>query len=362
MSPKGSRLSVLLHVVEPTLEDYSGHCHALVSSLVRAARGNAMELWKGEAVVPMTFGPDVTIHSHFRRRERLKQMLRLLHGLLRAPGRVLLTTARTRDLALIALVAPDRVPPDRVFLYFHWLRVTPFKVRLLRFVAARQPDLTIFCTTEHLVDVFRRCGFRDVAMLPYPAPETSHDATSVPFRWLLYAGAARQDKGFGHVVDLVALLARRNESIPIAVQTTPDHYGKYDSATRADIARLEAVHYPPLTLITETPSPEAYAANFPGSICLQPYNRAEFRDRVSGVTLDALAHGCPIVVTAGTWGATVIEPFGAGIALADPGAECLYAAATTLRADYARFRTAALIAARAPDANSWAPLLDRLRS
>ena len=80
------------------------------------------------------------------------------------------------------------------------------------------------------------------------------------------------------------------------------------------------MRYPPLTLIRETPSPEEYAANFPGSICLQPYDRAEFRDRVSGVTLDALAHGCPVVATAGTWSAAMIEPFGAGIALADPDA------------------------------------------
>src|SRR6185436_11075505 len=102
----------------------------------------------------------------------------------------------------------------------------------------------------------------------------------------------------------------RNCDIPITVQITPDHYAKYDAGTPADIARLEAVRYPALTLIRETPSPEAYAANFPGSICLQPYDRGEFRDRVSGVTLDALAHGCPVVVTAGTWSAALIEPFG----------------------------------------------------
>ena len=122
------------------------------------------------------------------------------------------------------------------------------------------------------------------------------------------------------------------------------------------------MRYPPLTLIHETPSPEAYAANFPGSICLQPYDRAEFRDRVSGVTLDALAHGCPVIATAGTWSADVIEPFGAGIALAEPDAESLYVAATALRADYARYQAAALVAARAPSRDSWAPLLDRLRS
>jgi glycosyltransferase involved in cell wall biosynthesis len=355
-------VSVPLQVIEPTLEDYSGHCHALVSSLVRATHGTAIELWKGEAAEPMTFGPDVRTHSYFHRRGRRTQMWRLLHRLLRAPGRIILTTARTLDLALVALAAPGRVPPDRVFLYFHWLRVTPVKRRLLRFVAARQPDLAVFCTTKSLVEVFRQCGFHDVAMLPYPAPEASRDAILVPFRQLLYAGAARRDKGFGIVVDLVERLAATHSDIPIAIQITPDYYGKYDDATRADIARLEKMSYAALTLVRKTPSPDAYAANFPGSICLQPYDPAEFRDRVSGVTLDALAHGCPIVASAGTWTAALIEPYGAGIALANPDAGSVYAAATALRAEYARYQAAALVAARATGRDSWAPLLERLRS
>jgi glycosyltransferase involved in cell wall biosynthesis len=179
---------------------------------------------------------------------------------------------------------------------------------------------------------------------------------------LIYAGAARQDKGFGKVVDLVELLAARKEDIPIAVQITADHYDKFDAATRADIARLEATHYPYLTVIRETPSPEEYAANFPGSICLQPYERAEFLDRVSGVTLDALAHGCPVIATAGTWSAAMIEPFGAGIALADPDTESLYAAARTAIAEHSQLQTGAIAAARGPSRDSWAPLLKRLRS
>jgi len=358
-------MSAALHVVEPTLEDYAGHCHALVSSLVRAARGNAIELWKGQVhegdrAVPMTFGPDVTLHSYFRRRTRQTQMLRLLRRLLRTSSRVILTTARTLDLALVALVARAPLPPRRVFMYVHWLRMTPFKRWLLRVVAMRQPDVTIFCTTERLVDVFRQAGFRDVAMLPYPAPETSRDDDPVAFRQLLYAGAARRDKGFGVVVDLVQLLAAKSADIAITVQTTPDHYGKYDDATRADIARLEATHYAPLTLIRKTPSPEEYAATFPGSICLQPYDAAEFRDRVSGVTLDALAHGCPVVATAGTWSAALIAPHNAGIVVANPNAESLHAAASALRADYPGYRRRALAAAEAREGSSWQPLLVRL--
>ena len=58
----------------------------------------------------MAFGHEVTIHPLFRRRHRLSQMLRLLRRLLRGPGRIVVTTARTRDLALLALAAPGRLP------------------------------------------------------------------------------------------------------------------------------------------------------------------------------------------------------------------------------------------------------------
>ena len=349
-----------IQVVEPTLEGYSGHCHALVSSFVRAAAPAAIDLWSGKGSVGMTFGPDVTIHPFFRRRARLPQALYLFRRLLRQPGRIVVTTARRSDLALLASRG-RRARAARPGLPVLPLGAgDPARLRFLRTMAARQPEVVILGTTESVVDVFRRCGFAHVVLLPYPAPPPADAASAVPFRQVLYAGAARQDKGFKAVVDLVALLAARNETIPIAVQISADHYGKYDAATREDIARLTALRYPPLTLIGETPSPDAYAASFPGSICLQPYDRAEFRDRVSGVTLDALAHACPVIATAGTWTADLIGPFDAGIALAEPDAESLYAAINTVRSGYGRYQAGALSAGRARDRDSWRPLLDRL--
>jgi glycosyltransferase involved in cell wall biosynthesis len=349
-----------IQVVEPTLEGYSGHCHALVSSFVQAAAPATIDLWSGKGSADLAFRSGVTIHPFFRRRIRLPQAFYLFRRLLRQPGRIVVTTARRTDLMLLHLGAAGRVPPDRVFLYFHWLRATPSRLRFLRSMAVRQPELVILGTTESVVDVFRRCGFAQVLPLPYPAPPSAGTASTVPFRQVLYAGAARQDKGFKAVVDLVALLAARNESIPIAVQISADHYGKYDAATREDIARLTALRYAPLTLIDETPTPEDYAARFPGSICLQPYDRSEFRDRVSGVTLDALAHACPVIASAGTWTADLIGPFDAGIVLAEPDAESLYAAIKTVGGSYARYQAGALRAGHARERDSWRPLLDRL--
>ncbi len=353
-------MTARLNVVEPTLEGYSGHCHALVASIARAAPSLRIDLWSGKGSADMDFGPHVGVHPSFRRRTRLPQMLFLLRRLLRAPDPIVVTTARRGDLVLVDFAASGHVPSDRVFLYFHWFRESPGRLSFLRRMAARQPNIVILGTTDTVVDAFRRGGFANVVLLPYPAPAPAAEIATTPFRRLLYAGAARQDKGFGKVVDLVELLTARKEDIPIAVQITADHYDKHDAATRADIARLEATRYPSLTLIRETPSPEDYAANFPGSLCLQPYDRAEFRDRVSGVTQDALAHGCPVVATAGTWTAALIERYEAGVTLADPDAEALYAAVKTATSDYAHLQAGALAAARAADVDSWRPLLDRL--
>ena len=351
-----------IQVVEPTLETYSGHCHSQVSSFCRAASGTRIDLWSAKGSEKLDFGPGVAVHPWFRRRIRLLQTFFLLRRLLPEPAPIVLLTARRSDLALIRLAAGGPLPPRRVFLYFHWFRETPGKSRFLRKIAARLPNLVILGTTESVVEVFRRCGFANVFLLPLPYATTqpARAANAVPFRQLLYAGAARHDKGFTQVVDLVELLARRKESIPVTLQVSADHYGKYDPATRADLARLQSVVYPPLKLVGETLSPQEYAGLFPGSICLQPYRRADFADRVSGVTMDALSQGCPVITTSRTWMAALISRSGAGLALDDISAEGLHGAIGAVLGRYASYQAAARAAGLAQDRNSWAPLIDLL--
>lgn len=348
-----------VQVVEPTLEGYSGHCHSLVTSLCHALDSVPIDLWSARGSAGMDFGSQVANHPRFRRRIRLLQALLLYRRLLRSGAPIVVTTARRSDLVLLDLAARGPLPPNRVFLYFHWLRATSAKLRSLRKLALRQPHIVIFGTTASAVDVFKCCGFAKVFLLPYPPP-ASNSGDPVPFRQLLYAGAARQDKGFSLIVDLVELLAREGARTPIDVQVSADHYGKTDAQTRSDIARLQAASYAPLTLIPQTLTPQQYAALFPGSICLQPYDRGEFRDRVSGVTLDALAHACPIVATAGTWSAELIKPFGAGVELHAHTAASLLQAAREIERDYAVFQVGARAAGQAQNRKSWAPLLELL--
>ena len=349
-----------VQIVEPTLESYSGHCHSLVASLCTALGSTPIDLWSAAGARGMDFGPNVANHPLFWRRIRLLQALLLYRRLLRSSAPIVVTTARRSDLVSLDLVARGPLPRRRVFLYFHWLRETPDKLRSFRKLAQRQPHVVIFGTTVSVVDFFKRCGFANVLLLAYPPPAPSGGDEPARFRQFLYAGAARQDKGFPLIADLVELLAREGATTPVTVQVSADHFGKVDVKTREDIGRLEAAGYAPLELKSQTLTPQEYSALFPGSVCLQPYNRNEFRDRVSGVTLDALAHASPVVATAGTWSAELIKPFRAGIELHDMDAASLLQAARRIEQEYAVFSSAARVAGQAQNRNSWVPLLEML--
>ena len=331
----------VIHIVEPTLETEAGHCHSFVQNFchAREAGGPDLWVWAGRrARLPRLESAGVTVRPHFRRRLRRLQEYGLLANLLAGPGRIFFPTAGRTDLVLLDLAARGEIPPGKVFLYFHWVRPTPSKEDRLRKVASRHPHLAVLAPTGSVAEVFLRSGFRATRVVPYPVAPASDASSRSGFRHLLYAGAARQDKGFSAVVDLVGHMAERGLDTPFLVQASADHYERYDPATRSDLTRLAAVRYPALRLYRETLGSDAYAELFRGAICLQPYSRDDFRDRISGVTMDALSMGCPVVATSGTWMARVVDRFEAGHTVEGLDPRSLLAAVGEVRADYDRLR------------------------
>jgi hypothetical protein len=333
-----------LHVVEPTLADATGHCYSFLEAFCRASGEHPIAIW-GARDARVSFPRNVKVNPFFRRRIRRLQEWWLLRRLLRQPGRIFVSTAGRSDLVLLDLAARGRIPPGKAVLYVHWFRETPSKARQLARLAARQPEIAILAPTESACAVFREAGFPHVRQVPYPvAPE---DSEAVPeFHHVLCAGAARSDKGIAEVVSFVALLAKSRSDLPVRLQTSAQHYEKTDAATAASLRRLEAIGYPHLIRIPDTLAPAEYRAQFRGAVCLQLYDRGGFADRVSGVTLDALREGAPIVTLSGTWMARVVEESGAGIALAEPAPEPVLEAVLRLREGYADYHRRAWTAGR----------------
>jgi glycosyltransferase involved in cell wall biosynthesis len=174
----------------------------------------------------------------------------------------------------------------------------------------------ILAPTKSVIDVFKRAGFLHAKLAPYPISHIAKNSFSNPvnFSKVLVAGAARQDKGFTNVVDLIEHLATIKAEIPFYIQSSSEHLNKSE-VKRRDIARLKQVKYPTLTICEKTLNESDYLNLFPGSICLQPYDAKDFSDRVSGVTLDSLMAGSPIITTANTWIARCVQRFEAGIIL-----------------------------------------------
>jgi hypothetical protein len=341
----------VIHIIEPTFEGESGHCQSFVESFCRAGRGTGytMRVWAGKNAGRLDCpGTDVEIELHFSRRIRRIQSLLLYRRLLSEPGRIFLPTAGRTDLLLFDIASRGAIPYGKVFLFFHWFRITLKRLDSLRRMARAQPHVTIVGSTPSVAAPFIECGFENVAVAPIPiaSPVGAISAEGSLFTHLLFAGAARQDKGFSRIVDLAALLAARKENIRMKVQVSPDHYEKHDAATKSDIERLCSIQYPDLCLVEQTLGKKEYRELFNGAICLQPYNRAEFADRASGVTLDALIAGCPIIVTSGTWMGLAVERFGAGKTVEDLSPERLFAAVSDVIADYPRYRRNAMEAGR----------------
>jgi len=341
-----------INIVEPTLSSEAGHCHSFVESVCSARREgeDGITLYAGSrASLPRIEGMGVRVVPYFHRRIRRPEAFLLYRKLLREPGRIFVPTAGRADLTMLSLAAGRSIPPGKAFLYFHWVKPDPSKREFFRKASRRQPGLTLMGPTETVVGVFRECGFRDVRVVPYPGSPASAEAAGAEgvFRHVLYAGAARRDKGFPAVVDFVRLLADAGLGIPTVVQASPEHYGKFDDGIPAELDRLRKSSYARLTILPETLGASEYRAMFDGAIVLQPYSRVDFADRISGVTLDAFSAGAPVVATAGTWMARAALRFGAGVALEDPSPASIHSAVEAVRAEYPRFRRNAIEAGSA---------------
>ncbi|HQS58841.1 MAG: hypothetical protein B7Y56_12440 [Gallionellales bacterium 35-53-114] len=337
--------SEMLNIVEPTLASDAGHCGSFINALVNASTGEVpFRLWVNHRAKVTFNSTHVEIRRHFYRRLRRLQSYFLYRKLLTTASKMFISTAGRTDLLMLACAARGIVTPGKVYLYFHWFNPNERKLRSLRKIAARQPNLVILGPTPTVVNIFKDAGFVNARVVPYPiTPRKLGDLSSQhTFKYLLYAGAARQDKGFKQIVDFVEYLYLQKSQIPVTIQTSAEHFDKCDSETMADIERLKSIPYPFLALKTEMLSPGEYEKLFSGAIAIQLYSKTDFTDRVSGITLDALSGGCPVISTSGTWIARIVERFDAGLVTDNMSPEAVLKCVSAIIFDYSRYNTNAI--------------------
>ena len=328
-----------INIIEPTLVSETGHCFSFLNSFCKVSKKAPLCLWVNRNASVSFTGENVQVKRYFFSKIRRFQCYGLYKKLLADKGKLFISTAGITDLVLLNWASRGRIPESKVYLYFHWLNTSDKKLAYLKKFAQKQPNLTILGPTPSVIDTFQEAGFENSRIVPYPiSVQAQHSKMERSgFTGLLYAGAARQDKGISAVVNLVEYLNKQGLQIPFRLQNSPDYRGKYDESTKADIQRLANIPYPYLHLYPETLNSDEYTNLFAGAICIQLYHADLFSDRISGVTLDALSAGSPIVASAGTWIARMVQRFDAGKIIDSTEPETTLSAIQEIIAEYPRY-------------------------
>ncbi|MDQ6964485.1 MAG: hypothetical protein Q9M13_06155, partial [Mariprofundales bacterium] len=247
------------------------------------------------------------------RRLRRIQVHFLLRRLLRSAATVLLPTAGRAELFAYSLLPRRLRQRGRVVLYVHQMRMDGSRFARLQWIARRAPEARILTTTDALAEEIRGAGFSHVQSQPCPFSLPPHPPEEPPFRHAIFPGMARMDKSLPLIVELIELMKQQSSAIPLLLQAAPNHHGEYAADVAALLQRIRHIGYPHLRMPAQTISGDAYLEQFVGAICLQPYLVDKYANKISGITLDALARGSPVVVRKGIWSAALVERFGAGI-------------------------------------------------
>ncbi|MDF1760980.1 MAG: glycosyltransferase [Coxiellaceae bacterium] len=330
-----------VHIIEPTLASQAGHCYAYVSNILQARQTN-VELWINKHGVSLFEPSPVKCHGHFSRRLRKLQQFFLYRKLLKTNETLFIPTAGRIDMLMLDKHLSKRPSTSRIVLHFHQFSKSTVKLAMLKDLATRHHDWVILTTTERLADVFRQAGFQQVTAVACPIYSPPENVSQpLAFRYALYAGAIRADKGFSQVVQAITA---DTQNLPFHLQLSPPESGRYDDSSKAALQQLKHHDSDHISVAHQTLERQAYLEQFNGSICLQPYDPDSYHDKLSGVTLDAICCGAPVITSAGTWAADTVEHYNAGVVIADRKPETILSAIDTIKNDYDNFQKNCLAA------------------
>jgi hypothetical protein len=339
-----------LTVIESNLCGENGHYAEFVRALASCMTGGDRLRVMCDEALPDSVLADlagVTVERRFRTVERQRDERQALQECLAAGDPFLILTAHHTDvLRLEGASRATGIAPDHARLYFHW-QERGFLERLAVAACTRvRRHACAVAPTEAIAAFLRGTGWRHVECIAYPVRAVPRNTTACGFRHLLVAGSVRMNKGIDKVVDSLPYLTSRSPNPPLLVQTTGKRRGGVSGrAESRAVSELLASRYPALRTDPHAPDPSSYADRFRGAITLTPYDPANFAHNVSGIALDALLHGSPVVATRGTWQAALVERFGAGRVMSAWTGRCLASAAMECIDDWDRVSTAARHAA-----------------
>ncbi len=338
-----------LHLLEPTLFDQSGHNYTYVQSLITANKNFnfALHVWMDKRGDGLLQNFACVSRAYFYRPLRRVQKIPLYYKLLQNPDIICVGTSELWDLQLLAWIARRIKASAKVILHFHQFKQTPKKIASLQRIAAMQLNFAIITPSEKLTAFFQQHGFANATTIYFPTyyPAPKINIATAKFAKVLYAGAARNDKGFPAVIDLLQYNREQNRDTFFEIQISAPNSQRYDAPTKQALKQLADLPATNLQLHEDTLNAQQYLQLFNNAICLLLYNQHNYHDKFSGVALDAFYAGCPIITAKHTWMGDVVEQYGAGITLSDYAPTSVQAAIDHIAENYQQFHANAQQAA-----------------
>ncbi len=167
-----------------------------------------------------------------------------------------------------------------------------------------------YCDTQQLCDDYSRLSSNKLKfrILPIPFPIANPDPTSL-IQWtsspaikLVYLGGARTEKGF-HLLSRAENILRENYPGTLLWRLQAPKGGPLEEPeVIAARQKLLSVRDGSVELIERNlSSAEFHSLLLSADIILLPYLREFYRSRSSGILVQVLAAGKPVIVPAGTW-------------------------------------------------------------
>lgn len=337
-----------LLIIEPNLRSPSGHYADFVRAVGSCANSFEIEVYAHPAADDLLAQMSGVRISTARPRvgERLAEW-RTIFRAVREDRLFLVLTADGRHAAAVSLAAARAgCIPDHARLFFHRPPTTFRDKCFLPFADLARKYTLAITPTQMVADALRASGWQRVVCVPYPVLAEKILPEPVPFSHLLMAGAARLNKGLDIIAGLAVQWASEKRTIPLFVQVSKKHASKHGHREAGVVETLLSSGYAGLVTDETPPGRSEYLKRFTGALVLAPYAREQFASQVSGIVLDALLHGAPVIATKGTWPGDQVERFGAGVTISERKPAALASAIDQILSDWPTFSAKACAAAK----------------
>lgn len=343
-------LNVNLNIIEPTLHDLAGHGYSYVSQVAKSAKefGNKTHVWFDHRDPNLLRELNIFSHPWFYRKFRQLQKIILYYRLIKNKECIYVCTSELWDIKVLSLISRNIDTHSKIICHFHQFKKNRSKISSLKKIARNSPNIAIFTPTSRLSNIFKHTGFKSVKTIPCPSypPKTTTYQPQKLEPYVIFAGAARDDKGFSKVVDTIKLANKSNSDIKFKIQASKPNSNRYDDKTKLAVDSLWSLpKNNRLQIISQTLTQQQYQDSFKNSIALLLYDQHSYCDKFSGVMLDAIYANCPVITTKDTWMGDITEKYDIGVTLKDHSPEKIISAIKVIKDNYQEYQNKALIAA-----------------